>query len=143
MSESVKQSGAASASTTKPAAKKAAGAKVPAATPAEPVLTRDELKAQSEQLRKELAATLDQVTTQISPKYQAKRVTNNAKVKVQSTAAGFAAAAKTAGTDSAAFVSGQGLPEDDTRTRNLYVAAGVAVVALALVAAGIVKAAKK
>lgn len=83
-----------------------------------------ELRSEVERARAELGATLDALTTRLSPAYQAQQLSD---------------AARTAAQDVGAFLTGNGLPRQDRgRARNAKallgaVAACVTVVTIALV----------
>jgi hypothetical protein len=90
--------------------------------PTQPIKrSREELRAEIEQTRTELAATAEALATQLSPKYQANRAKD---------------AAVTAAADTAAFITGNGLPQHSARrTRNakVFMGAVAAVVGLIVV----------
>jgi hypothetical protein len=82
-----------------------------------------ELKSEVERARAELGATIDALTTRLSPAYQAQQLSD---------------AARTAAQDAGAFLTGNGLPSQGNRARNARallgaVAACVAVVTIAVV----------
>ncbi len=79
-----------------------------------------ELKAEIERSRAQLGATIDALTTQLSPKYQAKRAAN---------------VTRTAATDAGVFLTGGGMPAgDERRARNVKVLLGSAAALAAVVA---------
>ena len=83
-----------------------------------------QLKAEIERSRAELGATIDALTTQLSPKYQAKRA---------------AQATKTAAADAGTFLTGGGLPvNDDRRARNAKMLLGSAAALAAVVVLNVV-----
>lgn len=94
-----------------------------------PAPTAQELKDEVARSRAELGATLDQLTTRLSPSYQANQ---------------FAQATKVAASDAGAFVTGGGLPAAaPRRRRNAQVLLGVAAAGLALVVIVVVRARRR
>lgn len=86
--------------------------------------TPAELKAEIERSRTELGATIDALTTQLSPKYQARRAAN---------------VTKTAAADAGTFLVGGGLPvDDDRRARNVKVLLGSAAALAAVIVLNVV-----
>ncbi|SKC75418.1 DUF3618 domain-containing protein [Krasilnikoviella flava] len=94
-----------------------------------PVPTARELEDEVARTRAELGATLDQLATRLSPKYQANQ---------------FARATTQAASDAGAFVTGGGLPDTDARRkRNAQVLLGAAAAGLALVVITVVRARRR
>jgi hypothetical protein len=92
-------------------------------------LSRRELENEIARSRTELAATLDELTTRVSPSYQASQL-------AQST--------RRAASDVGALVTGNGLPAGDARrARNAKVLLGVVVVTVAMVVVGVARAARR
>ncbi|QAY69262.1 DUF3618 domain-containing protein [Xylanimonas protaetiae] len=86
--------------------------------------TRAELQAEIERSRAELGATIDALTTQLSPKYQAKKAARTTRV---------------AASDAGAFLTGGGMPVgDDRRARNVKVLLGAVAVVAAVVVLNVV-----
>ncbi|ACZ32087.1 hypothetical protein Xcel_3085 [Xylanimonas cellulosilytica DSM 15894] len=86
--------------------------------------SRLELQAEIEQSRAELGATIDALTTQLSPGYQARRATT---------------AARTAAVDAGALLTGGGMPAgDERRARNVKVLLGSVAVLAAVVVLNVV-----
>lgn len=99
------------------------------ATAPRPPLSRRQLETEIERSRAELAATLDELTTRLSPSYQASRL-------AQST--------RRAASDVGALVTGDGLPADAPhRARNAKLLLGAVAVAVAVVALGVVRAVRR
>lgn len=87
----------------------------------DPQLSPSQLEDEIARTRKELAGTIDELTTRLDPRVQAKAAAQQA---------------KQAASDTGAFLSGNGLPEEDPdRSRNVKLLLGAAVVGVALVAA--------
>ncbi|ROS76534.1 DUF3618 domain-containing protein [Cellulomonas sp. PhB143] len=77
------------------------------------------LEAEIARARTELAATVDELTTRLHPKTQAKNAAD---------------AARNAGKDTLAFVTGDGLPDrEPARARNVKIVLGAAAAGVVLV----------
>lgn len=88
-----------------------------------PPPTPRELEREVEHARSELADAIDALTTRLSPSYQANQL---------------ARSTKQASADARGLFSGDGMPTDDRRSRNVKIllgaaAAGVAIAALVVV----------
>ena len=98
-------------------------------TPDTSSMSAAELSAEVLRARAELAATVDELSTRLSPR---------------NLAADAATTAKLAATDAGAFVTGAGLPaQPGSRARNAKIALGVAAGFVALVALAVVRRARR
>ncbi|WP_277207806.1 DUF3618 domain-containing protein [Isoptericola croceus] len=92
-------------------------------------MSRSELEAQVRQARRELGDALDELTTRLSPSYQAARLGHGA---------------KQAAADVGEMLSGNGLPtQDATRSRNAKLLLGAVAVGTAAVAILVVRAIRR
>jgi hypothetical protein len=88
-------------------------------------LSQSQLEDEIARTRAELAGTIDELTTRLDPRVQAKQAAHQA---------------KQAATDTGAFLTGGGLPEEDPdRSRNVKLLLGVAVAGAALVVAAVLR----
>lgn len=86
----------------------------PTTPPTTPAPSKRELHAEIEQARRELGTALDELTTRLSPGYQASQL---------------ARGTKQAAADAGGLFTGRGLPDDGThRARNAKVLLGATVV---------------
>ncbi|MEG3616219.1 MULTISPECIES: DUF3618 domain-containing protein [Isoptericola] len=90
-----------------------------------PAPTRKELESEVQEARRELGDALDQLTTRLSPAYQASQL---------------ARGTRQAADDAKGLFTGAGLPEDAPRSRNVKILLGAAAVGAAALAALVVKA---
>jgi hypothetical protein len=89
-------------------------------------MSRAELEAQVAEARRELGDALDELTTRLSPSYQAAQLAHGT---------------KQAAADVGGLLTGNGLPEHDaSRSRNAKILLGVAAVGAATVAIILVRA---
>ncbi|WP_425955901.1 DUF3618 domain-containing protein [Xylanimonas sp. McL0601] len=87
--------------------------------------SKPELQAEVERTRAQLGATIDALSTRLSPSYQANRVKT---------------ASRTAAQDARSFLTGGGMPADDEgRARNVKVLIGASATMAALVALAVVR----
>ncbi|PZR53549.1 DUF3618 domain-containing protein [Xylanimonas oleitrophica] len=86
--------------------------------------TAKELRSEVERARAELGATIDELTTRLSPGYQA---------------AQLASATRTAASDAGGLLTGDGLPADERRARNVKVLLGAAGAVVLVVTALVVR----
>jgi Protein of unknown function (DUF3618) len=94
-------------------------------TPPSPKPSPEELSAEVLKARAELAATIDELSTRLSPKY---------------VAAEAASATKLAAADASAFLTGAGLPKgSDNRARNAKVLLSVSASVVAVVVISILR----
>ncbi|WP_454728533.1 DUF3618 domain-containing protein [Cellulosimicrobium protaetiae] len=90
-----------------------------------PPLSQSQLEDEIARTRAELAGTIDELTTRLDPRVQAKAAAQQA---------------KQAATDTGAFLTGSGLPEEDPdRSRNVKLLLGAVVAGVALVTAAILR----
>ncbi|WP_159794387.1 DUF3618 domain-containing protein [Puerhibacterium puerhi] len=87
-----------------------------------------ELRSEVERARAELGATIDALTTRLSPAYQAQQLGD---------------AARTAAQDAGTFLTGNGLPRDGDRARNAKVLLGAVVTCVAVVTLAVVRWARR
>lgn len=90
-----------------------------------PARSRKELEADVVAARRELGDTLDELTTRLSPAYQASRLAHGT---------------RQAATDAQGLFTGTGMPEDSSRSRNVKVFLGAAVLGAAALTALVVRA---
>ncbi|AEG43151.1 DUF3618 domain-containing protein [Isoptericola variabilis] len=96
---------------------------------ARPPMSRRELEAEVVRSRAEVAATLDALTTRLSPSYQAAQL-------AQST--------RRAASDAGTFVTGGGLPSGDARrSRNAKILLGVVALTATVVAVAVTRALRR
>jgi hypothetical protein len=89
-------------------------------------MSREELQDEVVQSRAELGATLDQLTTRLSPGYQASQLARNT---------------RRAATDAGTFLTGGGMPAGEPRrTRNATVIMSVAALAATVLAVAVARA---
>ncbi|UKJ63652.1 DUF3618 domain-containing protein [Cellulosimicrobium cellulans] len=90
-----------------------------------PPLSQSQLEDEIARTRAELAGTIDELTTRLDPRIQAKAAAQQA---------------KQAASDTSAFLTGGGLPEEDPdRSRNVKLLLGAVVAGVALVTAAILR----
>jgi len=90
-----------------------------------PQLSQSQLEDEIARTRAELAGTIDELTTRLDPRVQAKQAAHQA---------------KQAASDTGTFLSGGGLPEEDPdRSRNVKLLLGAVVAGAALVAAAVLR----
>ena len=90
-----------------------------------PPMSQSQLEDEIARTRAELAGTIDELTTRLDPRVQAKQAAHQA---------------KQAATDTGAFLTGGGLPEEDPdRSRNVKLLLGAVVAGVALVAAAVLR----
>ncbi|MGM7421208.1 DUF3618 domain-containing protein [Cellulosimicrobium sp. ES-005] len=90
-----------------------------------PPLSQSQLEDEIARTRAELAGTIDELTTRLDPRVQAKAAAQQA---------------KQAASDTRAFLTGGGLPEEDPdRSRNVKLLLGAVVAGVALVTAAILR----
>jgi outer membrane murein-binding lipoprotein Lpp len=90
-----------------------------------PPMSQNQLEDEIARTRAELAGTIDELTTRLDPRVQAKQAAHQA---------------KQAATDTGAFLTGGGLPEEDPdRSRNVKLLLGAVVAGVALVAAVVLR----
>ncbi|GAA1977127.1 hypothetical protein GCM10009718_11840 [Isoptericola halotolerans] len=95
----------------------------------EPAPSRAELEAQVRDARRELGTALDELTTRLSPSYQAAQLAHGT---------------RQAATDVRGLFAGNGLPDHDARrSRNAKILLGVAAVGAAAVAVLVVRAVRR
>lgn len=98
-------------------------------TPDTSSMSAAELSAEVLRARAELAATIDELSTRLSPKHLASEAATTARL---------------AATDAGAFVTGGGLPKAaPTRARNAKIVLGVAAGVVALVALTVIRRARR
>ena len=97
-----------------------------------PPLSQSQIEDEIARTRAELAGTIDELTTRLDPRVQAKAAAQQAKAAAQQ--------AKQAASDTGAFLTGSGLPEEDPdRSRNVKLLLGAVVAGVALVTAAILR----
>jgi hypothetical protein len=90
-----------------------------------PAPSQSQIEDEIARTRAELAGTIDELTTRLDPRVQASHVAQQA---------------KQAASDTGAFLSGGGFPEEDPdRSRNVKLLLGAAVAGTALVVAAILR----
>ena len=90
-----------------------------------PPLSQSQIEDEIARTRAELAGTIDELTTRLDPRVQAKAAAQQA---------------KQAASDTGAFLTGGGLPvEDPDRSRNVKLLLGAVVAGVALVTAAILR----
>lgn len=90
-----------------------------------PALSRNELADEVSRSRAQLGETIDQLTTRLSPSYQASNL---------------ARSTRQAADDARSFVTGSGFPTaEPERARNAKILVGAVALGVALVAAAVVK----
>ncbi len=100
-----------------------------ATTPERQPLSRRELEAEVVRSRAELRSTLDQLTTRLSPSYQASQL---------------AQSARRAARDAGSFVSGGGMPAGDSqRARNAKILIGVVALTATVLAVAVTRATRR
>ncbi len=87
--------------------------------------SQSQLEDEIARTRAELAGTIDELSTRLDPRVQAKQAAHQA---------------KQAASDTGAFLTGGGLPEEDPdRSRNVKLLLGAVAVGVALVAAAVLR----
>jgi Protein of unknown function (DUF3618) len=90
-----------------------------------PAPSQSQIEDEIARTRAELAGTIDELTTRLDPRVQASHVAQQA---------------KQAASDTSAFLTGGGLPEEDPdRSRNVKLLLGAALAGTALVVAAILR----
>ena len=90
-----------------------------------PALSQSQLEDEIARTRAELAGTIDELTTRLDPRVQAKAAAQQA---------------KQAASDTGAFLTGGGLPEEDPdRSRNVKLLLGAVVAGVALITAAVLR----
>jgi hypothetical protein len=92
-------------------------------------LTKRELEAEVRRSRTELAATLDELTTRLSPSYQASQLAQRT---------------RRAASDAGAFLTGNGMPAGDTRrARNAKLLLGVVALTATVLVVAVTRAVRR